>query len=65
MALRLLAVIFRNLLRSKTRLLITTLGCSAAAFVTCFFLSAEMSLSRMTDAAGEDANIVVRQKDRY
>ena len=62
---KLLAIIVRNVFRSKTRLAITVLGCAMAAFVTCFFLSAEQSLSRMTDAAGNDANIIVRQKDRH
>jgi len=51
--------------RSRTRLAVTTFGCAVAAFVTCFFLAAENSLSRMTDAAKQDANIIVRQKDRY
>ncbi|MBM4143362.1 MAG: hypothetical protein FJ225_07210 [Lentisphaerae bacterium] len=62
---RLLIAILRNLARSRTRLMITVLGCTAAAFVTCFFLAAQMSLARMTQAAGEDANVIVRQTDRY
>ncbi len=62
---KLILVILRNLFRSKTRLIITTVGCALAAFVTCFFLSAEDSLSRITETAGRDANIIVRQKDRY
>ena len=62
---KLLAMIVRNVFRSRTRLAVTTFGCAVAAFVTCFFLAAENSLSRMTDAAKQDANIVVRQKDRY
>ena len=61
----LLKIILRNLLRSRTRLVITVLGCALGAFVTCFFLSAESSLTRMTDAASKDANIIVRQQDRY
>ncbi len=62
---RLLEIIVRNLFRSRTRLVITVFGCALGAFVTCFFLSAEKSLDRMTNAASKDANIVVRQKDRY
>ena len=62
---KLLTLIFRNVFRSKTRLVITVLGCAVAGFVTCFLLSAEESLTRMTDSAGKDANIIVRQKDRY
>ena len=58
-------IILRNLFRSRMRLIITTVGCGVAAFVTCFFLSAEDSLTRMTDAASDDANIIVRQKDRH
>lgn len=62
---KLLAIIVRNIFRSRTRLAITTIGCALAAFITCFFIAAEKSLSNMTEAAGNDANIIVRQKDRY
>lgn len=62
---KLLIMIFRNIFRSRTRLFITLLGCAVAAFVACFFFSAEYSLRKMTDAASKDSNIIVRQKDRY
>jgi hypothetical protein len=62
---KLAAFIVRNLFRSKTRLVVTTLGCTVAAFVTCFFVAAEKSLDSLTDSANQDANVIVRQKDRY
>ncbi len=62
---KILMMIVRNMVRSKTRLVATALGCGLAAFVTCFFLAAEYSMRIVTEAAGKDANIIVRQKDRY
>jgi len=62
---KLIMMIVRNMMRSRTRMIISVAGCALAAFVTCFFLAAEDSLVRLTDAAGQDANIVVRQRDRY
>ena len=62
---RLLPMVMRNLVRSKTRLIATAGGCAVAAFVVCFFLTAESSLSRVVSAASDDANLIVRQKDRY
>ena len=62
---KLFMITFRNMFRSGTRLLITSLGCAVAAFVICFLLSAEHSINQMTDSAGRDANIIVREKDRY
>ncbi len=61
----LLRLILRNLTRSRTRTAIAAIGCALAAFVAGFFLSAEGSLSRLTAAADADANLVIRQKDRY
>lgn len=58
-------IIIRNMMRSKTRMILSVLGCALAAFVTCFFLAAEDSLVRLTDSASQDANIIVRQKDRH
>ena len=58
-------MILRNLWRTPARLAVTVTGCLIAAFVTCFFLAAQQSMERMTDAASRDANLVVRQKDRY
>jgi hypothetical protein len=58
-------LVARNLLRSKTRLVATTGGCAVAAFVVCFFLSAEHSLSRVLETAAGSANLIVRAKDRY
>ena len=60
-----LALVLRNLARSRTRLIATVGGCAVAASVVCFFLAAENSLSRVLSAASESSNLVVRQKDRY
>lgn len=62
---KILKLIFRNITRSRTRFMITTLGCVVAAFVICFFLAAENSLRRMTAKAKQDANLVISQKDRH
>ncbi len=61
----LLRMIVRNLTRSRTRTAIAAVGCALAAFVAGFFLAAEGSLARLTQAADADANLVIRQKDRY
>ena len=65
MALHLIRMILRNLTRSRTRTMIAATGCALAAFVTCFFLASEDSLKRLAKSADADANLVVRQKDRY
>ncbi len=62
---RLFAMILRNLFRSRTRLVVTVLGCMIAAVVICFFMSAEQSLQSALGTAQEDANLIVRQKDRF
>lgn len=62
---KLIMMIVRNMMRSRTRMLISILGCTLAAFVMCFFLAAENSLIQLTDTASQDANLVIRQKDRY
>ena len=62
---RLVPLVMRNLTRSKTRFIATVGGCAVAAFVVCFFVAAEGSLSRVVSAASDDANLLVRQKDRY
>ena len=63
--LRDLPLVLKNLLRSKTRLIATVGGCAVAAFVVCFFLSSEHSLSRVVVSASANANLIVRGKDRY
>jgi hypothetical protein len=60
-----LPLVLKNLLRSKTRLIATVGGCAVAAFVVCFFLSSEHSLSRVVVSASNNANLIVRGKDRY
>ncbi len=62
---RLLGMIVRNLRRSKTRSFATIAGCAIGAFVICFFLSAENSLNQMLDVKGSEANLIIKQKDRY
>ncbi len=63
--LKLFFLLVRNVLRSRTRLITTLLGCAIGAFIATFFLAADYSLKRMTDVTGRNANLVVRQKDRY
>lgn len=65
MLFKLIALIVKNMLRSKTRLLATAGGCAVATFVVCFFLAANHSLSTIVKQAGTSNNLVVRQKDRY
>ena len=48
-----LPLVLKNLLRSKTRLIATVGGCAVAAFVVCFFLSSEHSLSAGRDAKAQ------------
>ena len=62
---KMFSMIVRNMFRSRTRLVITIMGCAIAGFVICFFLSAERSLNRVTTIAGNDANLIMRQKDRF
>ncbi len=63
--LRDLPLVIKNMLRSKTRLVATVGGCAVAAFVVCFFLSSEHSLSRVVASASDSANLIVRAKDKY
>jgi hypothetical protein len=65
MLLRSLSLVARNLTRSKTRFAATVGGCTVAAFVVSFFLSAEASLSKVLSITSDNANVIVRQKDRY
>ena len=60
-----LPLVLKNLARSKTRLTATVGGCTVAAFVVCFFLSSEHSLTRVVRSASDRANLIVRGKDRY
>ena len=62
---KILLLIIRNTMRAMTRSVITVTACTLAAFVVCFFLAAENSMVQLTSAAAADANIVVRQKDRF
>ena len=62
---KLFALIVKNMLRSKTRLLATAGGCAVATFIVCFFLAANYSLTAVLKQAGSSNILVVRQKDRY
>lgn len=62
---RFVKLVFRNLIRSRTRLIATTVGCALAAFIICFFLASQNSLARILDATKTGSNLVVTQKDRY
>jgi hypothetical protein len=61
----LLPLVLKGLLRSKTRLAATTGCCLIAAAIVAFFLTAEHSLNAMLRSAGDSANLVMTQKDRY
>ncbi|MHC4915576.1 MAG: hypothetical protein ACYTGB_08800 [Planctomycetota bacterium] len=65
MSAKTLSLVFRNLFRSRTRLLATAVGCAIGAAVICFFSAAENSLDRMMNAAGGASNLIAIQKDRY
>lgn len=65
MNIKLINLILKNMLRSKTRLLATAGGCAIATFVVCFFLTVDHSLTGMVTQAGTSNNLVVRQKDRH
>ncbi len=65
MSIRLLPLLLKNLLRSKTRLLATVGGCAVAAFVVAFFLTAQFSLASLLLQEEGRVNLVVAQKDRY
>ncbi len=60
-----LPLILRNMVRSKTRLIATVGCCLIAAAIVGFFGSAESSLDSMLSTAGDSANLVMVQKDRY
>jgi hypothetical protein len=51
--------------RSKTRLIATTGCCVISALIVCFLLTAQNSLARVTQSAGDNQNLVMMQKDRY
>ncbi len=61
----LLPIILRNTVRSKTRLVATVGCCLIAASIVGFFGAASSSLSGMLTSAGQSANLVMTQKDRY
>ena len=65
MAGKLIPFIIKNLMRSKIRMTATIGSCALAAFIVCFFLAADYSLSGMLQKAGDSDNLIVTQKDRY
>ncbi len=58
-------LIIKNVLRSRTRMLVTTAGCAIAAFIICFFIASSRSFDNMLASAAQGSNLVVAQKDRY
>ncbi|MCP4377948.1 MAG: hypothetical protein GY794_17440 [bacterium] len=62
---KLLPLIIKNMFRSKTRLVATIGGCLISALIICFLLTAQNSLARVTQSAGDNQNLVMMQKDRY
>jgi hypothetical protein len=65
MLLKLMRVIMRNVIRARTRALITIFGCVIASFVICFFMTAEHSLSKILGSVENDSNLIITQKDRF
>ncbi len=65
MAAKLLPLVIKNMFRSKTRLIATIGCCLIAATIICFLLTAQNSLVRITQSAGDHQNLVMMQKDRY
>ena len=65
MLFRLLTLVFRNLFRAKTRTFITVFGCMTGAFIIAFFMTAQYSLGAILVDVEDDANVIVKQKDRY
>ena len=58
-------LVYKNLFRSKTRLLATVGGCAIGAFIVCFFLAADSSLERMKRQTQSAANLIMTQQDRF
>lgn len=55
----------RNLKRSKTRSFATITGCGIAAFIVCFFVSAEHSMDQLLYDKSADTILIVKQQDRF
>ncbi len=62
---KVLSLALHNTVRSKTRLFATVGCCLIAASIVGFFGAASSSLNAMLTTAGESANLVMTQKDRY
>ncbi|MGB2823272.1 MAG: hypothetical protein WBF17_19985 [Phycisphaerae bacterium] len=62
---KLLPLVLKNVLRSKTRLLATVGCCMISAAIICFFVTADSSLAKITEDAASSQNLVLTQKDRY
>ncbi|MFC1479346.1 hypothetical protein ACFL6F_02010 [Planctomycetota bacterium] len=65
MSSKFIPLLIKNLMRSRTRLIVTVGACAFAAFIVCFFLAADYSLTSMLHIAGDSDNLIVTQKDRY
>lgn len=65
MYLRLIPLIYKNLIRSKVRLFVTVLGCGIAAFMVCFFLAADYSVGRVFRQAESANQILISQLDKH
>lgn len=65
MPLKILYLVAKNLFRSKTRTLVSVIGCVLGAFVITFFLSAQHSLSHIVVDVSKDSNLMITQKDKY
>ena len=57
--------IFRSVLRSKVRSVLTLLGLMVAVGIYCFLASIESSMARSIDRTAQSTLLVVNQKDRW
>jgi len=60
-----LLLVLRNIFRSKTRAMVTIIGCITGAFIISFFVTAEHSLGRMLHNVGSESNLIITQRDRF
>jgi hypothetical protein len=65
MFLKIVPLVVRNLLRSKTRLATTLTGCAVGAFVMSFFLAAGNSLDNAMRDTRVNSNLIITQQDRF
>ena len=63
--LKMIPLVLKNMLRSRTRLIATVGGCAIAAFIVCFFLASQQSLNSILSSAASMSNVVVSERDKF